>query len=174
MREFLALAAAAALATPALADDTVVIDLAGITIQDGSSVTRSSSPDLLDASAQYSYSIDAMAQGTSGILGTLFPDPTPLGEILDTFLEGSSDQLEGEVCNAGGQLPFTVFNQRFEGSDIILGVPVSFGMDAVAGIDAGGDASFSITNVDISPSFLVGGMTITSGTATISARRGGR
>jgi len=158
----------AALCPDASADGTAVVDLTGVRFQNGLNQSRDSAPDTIDASVRYTYVIDGMVQGDGGLLEALFPDPTPLADVLEYFQEGSSAFLAGTACNPGGGLPAGVLNERLEGSTVILGITVNYGVTMSAGIRADGVAFFSATDVVLTPSFLVGSMVFTSGSATIA------
>lgn len=163
------LAAALALtAAPALADNTATIDLTGVRLQNNLNQSRTSGTDTIDPGTRYHYSIDAMVRGSGGVLGTLYPNPTPLATVLEQLQPGSSAGLMGDVCNPGGQHPFTPVNQQFNGSTVLLGVTVTFAATLNATIGADHVASFSLTNVVLTPSFLVGSLLFTSGDVTLT------
>ncbi|MFG0285973.1 MAG: GC-type dockerin domain-anchored protein [Phycisphaerales bacterium JB039] len=149
------------------ADESVSIDLAGAQIKDGVSVFRSSAPDAIDPATSYRYTIDGMVQGSGIGLGALFPAPTPLADALEALQPGASDFLTGLVCNPAGTHPVQLVDETFEGQTEIIGITVDFAATFKADIDAAGVASFSITNVNLEPSFLVGSLTFTSGAAVI-------
>lgn len=162
--------AIAGAASAALADDTAVIDLTGVQLKNGTNQARSSNPDTIDPFYGYEYHIQGKAKGNSGILGTLFPNPTDLGTILETLSPGSSAMLNGEACNASGAHPFQATDVDVSGTQIILGITVTFSATISVGIDASNFTYFTLTNVVLSPSFLVGNMTMTEGTATLVGR----
>ncbi|MBL8760338.1 MAG: hypothetical protein JNL50_03465 [Phycisphaerae bacterium] len=163
-----ALVAVAVLSSSALADDQAVINLTGLRIKHATNQNKSSAPDAIDAGPRYAYVIDGMVKGDSGLLAALYPSPTPLATVLESFQPGASEALAGAVNDLAAAHPVVMMDQTFTGSTVILGVPVTFGARFVVGIDASHFAYFSLTNVVIDPSFLVGSMTFTSGTATIN------
>ncbi|GMV25443.1 MAG: hypothetical protein AMXMBFR58_14740 [Phycisphaerae bacterium] len=156
-----------ALPAAALGDDTASINLAGVQLKNATNQSRSSSPDSIDPFFGYEYHIQGLAKGNSGILAALFPNPTDLAVVLETLSPGSSAMLNGEACNASGAHPFEGTNITVSGSQVILGVTVNFSATVSVGIDASNHAYFSLTNVVLSPSILVGSLTITEGSATI-------
>jgi hypothetical protein len=164
---FIACFAAAAGASAAWAGESVTIDLTGVEIRHGGSVQRTSAPDTLDPAFAYRYSIDGMVQGSGLGLGTLFPSPTPLAEAMEALAPGSSEFLEGLVCNPSGEHPFELVGQRFEGETVVSGITVEFGATFGAGIGADDIAWFSITDITLSPSLLVGSLKFVSGEVVV-------
>ncbi|MCC6971707.1 MAG: hypothetical protein IT434_15960 [Phycisphaerales bacterium] len=162
-----ALVALATLMSSAMADGQAVINLAGLKIKHATNQTKSSSPDTIDAGPRYSYVVDGMVKGDSGLLAVLYPSPTPLATILESFQPGSSEALAGAVNNLAAAHPVVLLDQTFSGTTVILSVTVNFSARFTVGIDAGNNAYFSLTSVVIDPSIIVGSMSFTSGTATI-------
>jgi hypothetical protein len=167
VRSASALIALAALSSWATADDQAVINLAGVKIKNATNQSRSSSPDTIDAGPRYAYVIDGLVKGDSGLLAVLYPSPTPLATVLESFQTGASEALSGAVNNPGGAHPAVLFDQTFSGTTVIASVTVTFGAHFTVGIDASNNAYFSLTNVVIDPSIIVGSMSFTSGTSTI-------
>jgi hypothetical protein len=167
VNNILAAAVGCAAASGAMAAESVSIDLTGVEIRNGVSVERTSAPDTLDPAFAYRYSIDGMVQGAGLGLGTLFPSPTPLAEAMETLAPGSSDFLTGLVCNASGEHPFELVDQAFEGETVVAGLTVEFAATFGAGLRETGVAWFSITNVTLSPSLLVGSLRFVSGEVVI-------
>ncbi|GIW74798.1 MAG: hypothetical protein KatS3mg103_1320 [Phycisphaerales bacterium] len=151
----------------ALGQQSVSIDLAGVEIRDGASVSRTSAPDRLAPAFAYRYEVDGMVQGSGLVLGTLFPSPTPLADALETLSPGSSEALMGEVLNPDGSHPFLVLGQTFSGQQQLVGITVRFEATFDAGIDGDDVAFFEVRDVVLSPSFLVGSLRFTSGRATL-------
>lgn len=155
----------------AMADDQAVLSLTGVRFQHGSNQSRSSNPDQIDPGFGYRYLITGSLRGESGILGVLYPNPTPIEQILETFQPGSSEALADEVYNAAGTLPIEVQNQRFEGSTVLIGITVTFGATLAAGVDANGFAYFTMTDVVMLPNtgpIRLGTMSFTSGSVTLT------
>ena len=164
----MAMVVASVVTVSAAADDVAVIDLAGVKIEDGLDQTRSSAPDSIDPAFAYSYEIEGMVEGSGLVMGILFPDPTPLADVLEFFEKGLSEVLTGTVENPEGTHPFGIFEETFEGMDNLAGIDVTFAATLSAGIDENDFAFFSVTDVVLEPSFLVGSLTFTEGTATVT------
>lgn len=162
----MACAALAAGCGSALAQESTFIDLTGVQLRDGSSQNRSSAG-TISPSCYYDYAIDGMVRGTSGGLAVLYPTPTPLADVLESLSPGSSAFLAGRVVNPGGGHPVVFFNEPLSGTQVILGTTVTFSATFEVGIRADNTAYFSLTNVVLSPSFLVGAAQFTSGRADI-------
>jgi hypothetical protein len=166
-RMMMAAAGVLGLGVGALAQDSVSIDLAGVVISDGGSVARTSAPDTLAPARRYRYEVSGMVQGSGVVLGTLFPTPTPLADALESLSPGSSDFLMGEVENPDATHPFEVLGQTFEGEQSLVGITVRFAATFDAGIGADDVAYFNIRDIVLSPSFLVGSLRFTEGSAVI-------
>lgn len=144
------------------------IALAGLQIRNGVNQSRSSAPDTVGAAYFYDTSVDGMARGVGGALGALFPNPTPIGDIIAQLTGQPAPALSGRAVNTSGALPFTVPPYTESGSTVVLGITVTYSLTLTTSIDAAGVASFSITDVTLSPSFLVGYLEFTSGTASVA------
>jgi len=155
------------LASTALAQDSVSINLTGVEIRDGQDVSRSSAPSTLDPATRYRYEVSGMVEGSGVVLGSLFPDPTPLADALEQLSPGASDFLSGEIENPDGTHPFQVLGETFEGEETLVGITVRFAATFDAGIGADNIAFFNIRDVTLSPSFIVGSLRFTEGTALI-------
>ncbi len=165
------LAMSLAAATGALGAPSVSIDLTNLRIQHNTNQTRSSSPQTIDTARRYSYRVSdtTMVRGQGGVLGTLYPQPTPIAQVLEDLQPGSSAFLRGASNNPSGTLPSNIAPQTVNAETTLLGIPVTVALTAGAGIDAQGVASFSITNVTVSPSILVGSLLFTQGSAIVTA-----
>jgi hypothetical protein len=161
-------AAAAALACPALAQTSVSIDLAGVRIQDGLNQSRSSAPSTISPAYRYHYTVSGMVHGSGGVLGLQFPSPTPLATVMESLAPGSSSTLAGDFDNCGGHLPFAPPAQTQGGTQVILGITVTYSLTLGFQISGTGVASFSLTNVVLSPSILVGSLVFDSGSAALT------
>lgn len=164
---WLALFAASGVASAAWADNVAVIDLTGVLIRHATNQSRSSAPDAIDPHYAYAYEIKGKARGSGVILGALFPSPTDLATVLETLSPGSSEFLQGQACNPDGTHPIQASDVSFSTEQIILGITVTFSATVSVGIDANNHAYFSLTNVVLSPSVLVGSLTITEGDVTL-------
>lgn len=171
MRPLTALAAciAGAAAVPALAQQSVSVDLTNVELRHATNQTRSSAPATLAPAARYRYEISGTVRGLPILspLWFLFPDPVPLDEALEGLVEGSSAFLTGVVANPAGTHPFMLTDQTFDGSQVIGGTTVTFNATISAGIDAANAAFFSITNVTISPT-SIGYLQFASGSAVVT------
>lgn len=154
----------------AQANPSVTIDLTGVNLSNGRTETRTSAPAAITPSQLYGYQTTAMVRGTPtfSLLWILFPNPTPLSQVLETLAPGSSSQLQGKICNYPPVLPITLSQQVLAGSTTLGTTTVSFSTTLTVGIDAAGVASFTLANISISPS-SVGGLLFTSGTTTITS-----
>lgn len=153
---------------PVLAAEHVSIDLTGVRIRNATNQFRSSSPNTIDPSYGYTYDISGLVRGESGLLLILYPTPTDLAAILESLQPGASALLSGEVYNASNAHPIGIAGQRVDGTTVINGVTVTFGMTISAGIGADDVASFSLTDVVLTPSLIVGSLIFTSGNVGIS------
>jgi len=145
---------------------SVSIDVTGLRISNNLNQSRTSAPETLTPAFKYSvdFSDDTLVRGNSGLLATLFPSPTPLADVLETFDPGSSASLHSIVYNSSGAHPFDGEAQTVGGTS--SGLTISLQLQAR--VDASDVAAFSITNVVLSPSFIVGSLIFTSGRVTVS------
>ncbi len=157
------------------ASPTVNILIEGVRIQNGLNQSRNSGTQTIDPAYRYSarFSANTMAQGSGLVLGSLFPTPTPIATIIDTFSPGASANLVQSGVNPTGQLPAAIPPQTFNTQTTLVGIPVTFAMTLTAAANAQGVCSFSITGVTISPSALVGSLLFTQGFAIVTAHCGG-
>jgi hypothetical protein len=155
------------------ADTTASIDLTGVQLRNATNQARSSTPDAIDPGCTYAYSISGLVRGRGGpftVLQVLFPNPTPLAQVLETLVPGSSAFLNGATTSPnGGTHPVALTGQTFEGTQVILGVTVTVRATISVGIDASDFLSFSVTNVTVSPSNLVGYLEFTSGSVVVTS-----
>jgi hypothetical protein len=167
MTRLISIAAPLALATAAAAQQSAVIDLTGVQIRNATNQSRTSAGTITPA-YRYHYAIDGMVRGVGGVLGTLFPSPTPLAEVMEALAPGSSEALQGEGDNCSGLHPFDLPPATQSGSTTLLGINVNYGLTVSTGINAANFAYFSLTNVVLTPSLLTGYLQFTSGAATVS------
>ncbi len=150
----------------AQAGEQVSVSLVGLRIQNGQSPSRSSAPNIINPANNYTVSFaNAEARGTSGLLAVLFPQATPIETILRTFDPDLVWQNSEEIPNASGTHPF-VLTERTDGGS---SGGITGSLTLRSEITASNFFTFSITNVTLSPAFLVGAMEFTSG--TVSVRR---
>jgi hypothetical protein len=163
--------AALALVTPTLAhaQEFVAIPLANVRIVNGINTTRTSAPATLEPAPRYrsEFSADTLVRGDGGLLGILYPTAIPFTQFLESVAPGSSEQLSGEVANPCVCHPAAVSNQPFSATGVISGIEVTVSFTLSSGIQADNTASFSITNVSITPT-IVGGLRFTQGSILIT------
>ncbi|MBX7135681.1 MAG: hypothetical protein K1X67_23685 [Fimbriimonadaceae bacterium] len=153
------------------AQQSTTIDITGVQFRNATNQSRSSVTPISPAFL-YDYQITGSARGVNGALGLLYPNPTPLATIFESLAPGSSALLQGQGANIAGTHPFPIANQRIDGNTVISGITVTYGFDIAISINAAGIVSFSLTNVVLTPAFLVGYIQITSGTVFISRTSG--
>jgi hypothetical protein len=157
-----------AAAAPALAQQSVTVDLTGLQFRHQTNQTRSSAPNTISPANRYSYAITGNVRGVGGALGILYPNPTPIATVLEALASGSSENLSGELDNCSGAHPIAPAPQTTSGTSVVSGINVSYAFTLATSIDATGVASFSVTNVTLSPSILIGYLQFTSGVSTIT------
>ncbi len=162
------LAALLAAAPGAGAAHTVTIPLAGVSITNGASVSRSSAPAALDAALRYRAVTAGTVSGTPNfsVLWLLFPTPVPLDQALTT-LTGSTPDLDTVLGNPPGTLPVGGTPQVFSGSSVVAGQTVTVSATLTVSIDASGVASFTADSVTITPA-AIGGLKFATGQVTVS------
>jgi len=160
-------ASLAGISPTARAAESVTINLAGVKLQDKSNQSRSSSPGTIDPARRYAYAVDGMVKGDSGLLAVLFPSPTPLATVLETLAPGSSAALKGSINNLPGTHPVVLLNSVQSGVTDLGSLQVTYAYTLRVEIDSSNIAGFSLTGVKLSPAFLVGSLSFTSGSATI-------
>ncbi|HYE63261.1 MAG TPA: hypothetical protein VD997_14795 [Phycisphaerales bacterium] len=159
------LAAVAGTAHVACGQETAAVNLGGISISQFSSnppdVVRTSTPSTVNNSTGYLYTFNPTVQGT-GILGSpIIPNPTPLGDVLNTFSPGQYRTVFGAVRNPAGVAPTGVFQQTVAGT--FSGLTIS--LKLVLDVQADRTARAAIRN--ITKPVLVG-LNVTSGNATVT------
>ncbi|MCC6677035.1 MAG: hypothetical protein IT436_07820 [Phycisphaerales bacterium] len=112
---------------PALGQTSVFVDFAGVSI----SSLQTSPPDVVRTSAGmisaapgYLFEFAPIVEGT-GFLGTIvIPDPTPLGDVLNTFVPGQQRILKGAMRHPPAthpvQLDYETVAGTFSGFDLNL------------------------------------------------------
>lgn len=166
-----ALLIVAALATPALAGvNGTTIPLAGVQIRNNINQSRTSAPDTVGPAFIYNTDITGNARGVGGVLGVLFPSPTPITTILTQLTGQTVTSLASQVYNPTGALPITSPPTTTSGTQVVSGITVTYSFTLTTSIDAAGVASFSITNVVLSPAFLVGYLEFSAGAQAVINR----
>ncbi|QYU67877.1 hypothetical protein J4558_23915 [Leptolyngbya sp. 15MV] len=168
LAHLLAAGLAASIAHAAAAQNSVAINLTGMTIANGGNQTRSSAPATISPDFTYTYVIDGMVRGQGGVLGLTFPSPTPLAQVLETLSPGSSEALNGSITNCAGTHPVAQPPITQSGTQQIGLITVTYAATLQAQINADNTAQFSITNIVLQPSLLVGSLVFTSGTVTLT------
>lgn len=171
-RLFFAVGSLGAFAAVAVAAPSVAIDLTGVQIKNATNQSRdssTSSPSRIDAARHYRYEVTGLVKGDSGVLKTLYPNPTPVATVLEAFAPGASAGLAGESCNPGGTLPLVLGSDTQSGTTQLGLLSVTYGLTLTVGIRGDGVAYFDLTNVVLTPAFLVGSMSFTSGQARLTA-----
>ncbi len=111
----------------ALAQPTVTTDFGGVSISSLSTnpadVVRTSTG-TIDAAGGYLFTFNPTVR-TTGLLGSaLFPNPTPLGDVLNFFVPGQQRIVKGAMRNPGAGVPVTldteVVGGTFSGFNISL------------------------------------------------------
>ena len=168
MKNAVTLCSCLALTAAASAQQSVSLDLTNVRIQNGNPQSRTSAPNTISPALRYHVVVDGMVKGNGGVLGSMFPNPTPLAQEMETLSPGSSANLSGDYDNCTGTHPISLQGQTISGSQVILGITVNYAMTLSTGIDAVNVAYFNLTNVVLTPSFLVGYLSFTSGAATVT------
>ena len=169
MRLIAAISLSLAASSAALAGVSgTAIPLTGLQIRNNTNQSRTSAPDTVGAAYLYNTDIIGNARGVGGVLGILFPQPTPIAQILAQLSGQPVTSLAGQVVNTPGTLPITGTPTTTSGTQVISGITVTYSFTLTTSIDAAGVASFSITSVVLSPSFLVGYLEFTSGNVVIN------
>lgn len=147
------------------AADTVSIDLTNMRIANASNQSRTSTPSRIDPAFKYfvDFSDNTLVRGDSGLLALTYPNPIPLAKLLESFSPGSSASLHTVALNPGGTHPFASTPQVVSGTSSGITITMTIG----AQIDANNIASFSITQVTLSPG-IVGSLRFTSGSISIT------
>jgi len=172
MHVFFAVCSLGALASVSVAAPSVTINLAGVQIKNGANQSRDSSasvPATIDAARHYRYEVTGLVKGDSGVLRTLYPNPTPIATVLESFATGASAGLAGDACNPAGTLPLVLGSDTQSGTTQLGLLSVTYGLTLTVGIRGDGIAYFDLTDVVLSPSILVGSMSFTSGEARLTA-----
>jgi hypothetical protein len=166
MRTKLTLMMVTACASLVSAQPSVSVDMAGIAISSTSTrpadVVRTSGANTVDASPGYLYEFNPTIRGT-GLLGIItIPSPTPLGDVLNTFVPGQYRVVKGAMRNPPGTRPAQVFFNSVGGTFSGLTINLTLDLDVLAN----GTGQAAIRNIT-KPSGL--GLSVTSGAAIITA-----
>jgi len=133
---FLAFSAVLAAAAPGNAQQSVVlVDFTGASIPS----LNTNPPDVIRTSVAtifptpgYRFAFNPIVQGT-GILGAPFvPQPTPLGDVVNTFSAGQQRFLFGAVRNPPGTIPTALDNESLNGTFSGLSLSFTFRQEILA------------------------------------------
>lgn len=164
-----ALALAALLAgSPALhAADSVSIAIAGLTVSNGTSSSRTSAPQTINPACRYSFAIsdDAKVRGT-GAFALVIPTATPLTQVLQQVGQGGTP-LAGGGNNPSCAHPYTIPSQTTGGTGTLGTLSVTISLTVTAGTQADGTVFFNLSNVAVSPA--LGGFVFTQGSVGVTA-----
>lgn len=152
----------------AVAQQSVVINLTGVQLKNATNQFRSSAPNTITPAYRYHVVVDGMVKGVGGAMGLLYPNPTPLATVMEALSPGSSAALNSYADNCPGVHPFGVPPTTQAGTAPLGIITVTYAFTLATGIDATNIASFSLTNVTLNPSSLVGYLEFTSGAATLT------
>jgi hypothetical protein len=157
-----------AAATPTFAQQSVSIDLTGLQLKNATNQSRTSSPNTISPSFRYSYVISGNVRGFGGAFGFLYPTSTPLATVLEDLAPGSSSMLSGTFDNCTGTHPLSPTPTTTSGQTTVSGIQVTYSFTLGSGIDGNNIASFSISNVTLNPSILIGYLQFVNGTSVIT------
>jgi hypothetical protein len=152
------------------AAESVSIGLTGLQIRNATSQSRSSAPASIEPANNYTvaFSADTRVRGVGGALGSLFPTPVTLQQVVQTFDPTATIPSNVEARNCAGTHPAVLVQDVYSNSTTVAGIPTTFAMTLTSQIDAANVASFSITSVTITPSFLIGYLEFTSGSVSFT------
>lgn len=119
----------------------------------------------LNAAGGFSFDLDATLN-TTGLLATIIPSGSTIGDIIDLLVPGNSRLLAGHVRNPSGTRPTPIMLNPFEGVLPVLE------LDAYLMVrldqDADGTTRFGLVDMEIPGLALLGSATATSGRAIVS------
>ena len=150
----------------AAAQPSVSIDLAGVSVPSLSTnpadVVRTSGTATVSAAPGYLYSFNPVVRGT-GLLGAIvIPNPTPLGDVLNSFVPGQYRVVTGAMRNPPGTRPCRVFQNAVGGTFSGLAINLTLALEVLdTGVGQAGVRNIS------KPSGL--GLSIVSGAGVITA-----
>ncbi len=117
-------------ALPAAAQQNqVLVDFTGASIPSLSTnppdVVRTSTATIF-TSPGYRFAFNPVVQGTGAIGASLFPSPTPLGDVVNYFSQGQQRFLFGAVRNPPGTIPTSLDNESLSGTFSGLAINFNF------------------------------------------------
>lgn len=157
-----------AASAPVLAQQSVSINLAGLQFRNATNQSRSSAPNTISPAYRYTYAITGNVRGVGGALGLLYSSPTPIATVLEGLAPGSSAFLSGFFDNCSSSHPISPAPTVISGTTVVSGINVTYAFTLTTSIDASNIASFSVTNVVLTPSILLGYLQFDTGTCVIT------
>jgi hypothetical protein len=150
----------------AVAQPSVSIDLAGVSVPSLSTnpadVVRTSGTATVSAAPGYLYSFNPVVRGTGLLGGIVIPNPTPLGDVLNSFVPGQYRVVTGAMRNPPGTRPCRVFQNAVGGTFSGLAINLTLALEVLdTGVGQAGVRNIS------KPSGL--GLSIVSGAGVITA-----
>lgn len=123
------------------------VELGGVSISNGSDVTRSSTAGL-DAYSNYYFKLTGTCHGTGG-LAALFPPGTSVGDMFELIQPGAVGLIAGGIPNPGSTLAgIPDLNRTIAGTVMVGDTPVPMSISITAGVDnVSGIVSFRLFNV---------------------------
>jgi hypothetical protein len=164
------------LAAPAIAQQSTSISLVGLRIQNNNPQTRSSAPGTISPANNYTvaFSADTRVRGVGGALGSLFPQPVTLDQVVQRFDPAADFAESSELRNCSGVHPTVLAAQTISQSTtitVIIPITVNFSATFRSEIDAINVAGFSIANpvlTSSSPLVQIGYLEFTAGSVVFT------
>jgi hypothetical protein len=162
--------------TVAFAQQSASISLTGLRIQNANPQNRTSAPSTISPADRYTvaFSADTRVRGVGGALGSLFPTPVTIDQVLQRFDPTADFPETTLVENCAGTHPFVLASTTFSQSTtvtVVIPLTVNFSATFRSEIDANNVAGFSITSpvLTVSPAIVQPGYSeFTAGTITFS------
>jgi hypothetical protein len=125
-------------------------------------VVRTSGTATVSAAPGYLYSFNPVVRGTGLLGGIVIPNPTPLGDVLNSFVPGQYRVVTGAMRNPPGTRPCRVFQNAVGGTFSGLAINLTLALEVLdTGVGQAGVRNIS------KPSGL--GLSIVSGAGVITA-----
>ena len=123
------------LSAAAQAQPSVTVDFTGASISslstNPSDLVRTSAG-TIDAAGGYQFVFNPTVHTTGLLGGLLFPNPTPLGDVLNSFVPGQQRILRGAVRNPGAGVPVTLDTEIVAGTFSGLSISLTFDQKVLA------------------------------------------
>ncbi len=128
----------------ALAQPSVSVDFAGASISSLSTnpgdLVRTSTGSI-DAAGGYQFVFNPAVHTTGFLGGLLFPNPTPLGDVLNYFVPGQQRILRGVVRNPGSGVPVTLDTEIVAGTFSGFNISLTFDQKVLGNPNRQGQAA---------------------------------